>query len=864
MSSTRHRSKLLLHSAVVAAITPAALAQVVFNDDMNRSLFSASQNGWIVQGYAKDKGTFGLVPTSVFGNTAFRYAVTSNTNGVINMTNTITSSSFAPPTAGQYMEFATRVQLDSAAAATPGLVFGISAYGKDAANHEYATNFEFVTKQLNLGTSSTPYDRLALTSFNNYSATSGGVWSAYVESGANATSGFHTYTMRIFTGKVDYLVDDNLIASTTSNVPVGTNLAFELNGFAPDSGWASAEAPLPKNAAWYLYTDWAKVSYGAVTMTNWTGASTTDPLIIKQSANWRDGIPATGIQGVIDDSATVPATLYFGNADTVGISQTLGALSIDSTKLTALNANAGAAPASSTTYSVALVGNTGNTVPVLSLGSNVTQSVSISDTSNAILNLQLGVGSAGINVTNAGATLTINSKVINKGGVTASLVKTGAGMLVLTNTGNSFGGAGQTVQISGGTLSIDANTQLGSASNTVTLDGGTLRINPASSLTLARSVIVSSNGGGISTPTSSVTLSSPLGGSGTLAKSGAAELIVNSAAGTFNGTINVSQGNLRIINPGSTAAGTTVRLMGTNSTLNLRADTDNTYNANIEATSAPAQIFVANQNSGASSHTLSVGSILLGGPTLSVGGSSGYAVGASQLVLSGNGTIATNTAGLSIAGGVIETGGSRSLTKAGSGNLTIAGSSSYSGNTTVLAGGLTLVGAGASAPILSGTGITDVQHGRVSFDYRGASTPAAAVRSAIISGQIRDSIAAANIALGYLDDPAVSIVSVMPTYLGDADLNGVVDSSDFAMLASHFHESGANIDWSSGDFNYDGVVNALDFNLLATNYGQALPADAVAAEATASLRATLVPEPFTGLAVAAALLFLRPRLRRAV
>ena len=55
--------------------------------------------------------------------------------------------------------------------------------------------------------------------------------------------------------------------------------------------------------------------------------------------------------------------------------------------------------------------------------------------------------------------------------------------------------------------------------------------------------------------------------------------------------------------------------------------------------------------------------------------------------------------------------------------------------------------------------------------------------------------------------------------LGDANLDGVVDSNDFAILAAHYDmNSGAT--YSQGDFNYDGKVNALDFNALATNFGR--------------------------------------------
>ena len=56
---------------------------------------------------------------------------------------------------------------------------------------------------------------------------------------------------------------------------------------------------------------------------------------------------------------------------------------------------------------------------------------------------------------------------------------------------------------------------------------------------------------------------------------------------------------------------------------------------------------------------------------------------------------------------------------------------------------------------------------------------------------------------------------------GDANLDGIVNSLDFTVLAAHFSGSGQN--WLAGDFNGDGVVNALDFNAIATNYGKLTP-----------------------------------------
>jgi len=67
-------------------------------------------------------------------------------------------------------------------------------------------------------------------------------------------------------------------------------------------------------------------------------------------------------------------------------------------------------------------------------------------------------------------------------------------------------------------------------------------------------------------------------------------------------------------------------------------------------------------------------------------------------------------------------------------------------------------------------------------------------------------------------------------FVGDADHDRAVGTSDFVILASNFGNSSAT--FTQGDFNYDGVVNAIDFNVIATRFGTnftpppALPASA--------------------------------------
>jgi hypothetical protein len=112
----------------------------------------------------------------------------------------------------------------------------------------------------------------------------------------------------------------------------------------------------------------------------------------------------------------------------------------------------------------------------------------------------------------------------------------------------------------------------------------------------------------------------------------------------------------------------------------------------------------------------------------------------------------------------------------------------------------------------------------------------------------------------------------MYTLLGDANLDGLVNGTDFNILAANFNQSIAG--WDQGDFDYDGLVNAADFNDLAANFNQSASGadvsagdvsalDAFAAANGLSLPTFSVPEPASAvLMVMAGLGILRRRRRR--
>jgi hypothetical protein len=136
---------------------------------------------------------------------------------------------------------------------------------------------------------------------------------------------------------------------------------------------------------------------------------------------------------------------------------------------------------------------------------------------------------------------------------------------------------------------------------------------------------------------------------------------------------------------------------------------------------------------------------------------------------------------------------------------------------------------------ISGPGTIDLANNELIINY-GSSDPISTIASYLKAGYNNGawngtgifSSAAAVIpgyALGYADgaDKVVSgltsgQIEIKYTLLGDANLDGLVNGSDFNILAANFNQSITG--WDQGDFNYDGLVNAADFNDLAANFNQ--------------------------------------------
>src|SRR6202034_2242871 len=135
------------------------------------------------------------------------------------------------------------------------------------------------------------------------------------------------------------------------------------------------------------------------------------------------------------------------------------------------------------------------------------------------------------------------------------------------------------------------------------------------------------------------------------------------------------------------------------------------------------------------------------------------------------------------------------------------------------------------------TGQLDVANNQVLINYGSGTDPISNIAGWIDTGYVGggwngpgiiSSIAQSNsnYGLGYADaadtnNPAnlpSGEIKIMFTLLGDANLDGTVNSEDFTLFSHNLGQSGMM--WDDGDFNYDGTVNSEDFTFLSENLGQ--------------------------------------------
>jgi fibronectin-binding autotransporter adhesin len=262
-----------------------------------------------------------------------------------------------------------------------------------------------------------------------------------------------------------------------------------------------------------------------------------------------------------------------------------------------------------------------------------------------------------VTIANAGGSLTLTgaSTVNVAGGATpiisqaiagsVGLTKTGTGVLVLSGT-NEY--AGNTT-ISAGTLQIGNGSTTGEISGSVT-NAGTLAFNRSNDFTFAGNIT----------------------GAGSVTKNGAGTLTL-SGVNSYVGGTTVSGGGL---------TGTTGSLQGgivNNAAVTFDQGGDGIYAGNMSGSGTLTK-------TGAGVVTVTGTNSYSGGTTVSAGGLIGTTASLQGAILN-NSAVTFDQGNVGTYAGDLT--GSGTLAKSGAGTVTLSGTNSYSGGTTVIAGGLT-------------------------------------------------------------------------------------------------------------------------------------------------------------------------------
>ena len=267
------------------------------------------------------------------------------------------------------------------------------------------------------------------------------------------------------------------------------------------------------------------------------------------------------------------------------------------------------------------------------------------------LTLSGGITNGGFTTTFSGSGNIVENGVISGIG---SVVRTGPGILTLGGANTYLGGT----TINGGTVVVSSNANLGNVSGGLTLNAGTLEV--ATGFTLLRQVSLGDPGSTFQVDAGqTLMVTMPIGGSGTLNKTGSGTMVL-AVVNSFTGGTNVTGGILQlgIGNPLPNVAPITV----SGGTFDLQ-----TFGQTASAV------------------TLSSGSI------------------------TGNGTGILNSSSFTLQSGTVSgiLAGTGSVTKNTAGTVTLSGANTFTGSTTISSGTLQVNGNNGLGAIVSGTTVAN-------------------------------------------------------------------------------------------------------------------------------------------------------------
>ena len=282
--------------------------------------------------------------------------------------------------------------------------------------------------------------------------------------------------------------------------------------------------------------------------------------------------------------------------------------------------------------------------------------------------LNLGTGAVAMNATR---TITVNGGNLTVGGVISGsgygLTKAGAGNLLLSGA-NTFNGP---LTIDAGTVLAATNANLGTGA--VTINGGSLQTSATMGITDSRTLTIGASGGSIIVNAgTTLTYNGVTAGSGHLVKDGDGTLISGgSSSNTWDGDLTINAGTFEIRKTASSGYGA----IATNAAVHIAASGTLSF-----------------AEEGFDQET--IGSLYGSGTVINNRGA-------------GIRFLVNSTTDTTFSGTITEAANPLNFEKMGAGTLMLSGVNSYTGNTTITAGNLTISGGAAisdaSAVILQNT-----------------------------------------------------------------------------------------------------------------------------------------------------------------
>jgi autotransporter-associated beta strand protein len=286
---------------------------------------------------------------------------------------------------------------------------------------------------------------------------------------------------------------------------------------------------------------------------------------------------------------------------------------------------------------------------------------------------------------------------LNNGGTAFQL-----GTLTLSGRGAANSGTNLTMNLEGDALNFSAAT--GTVNLNAVNSSRSITYNVANNIqlgTASSGSVLTFTGNGSSSFNFTGNISELQTGGGSLVKSGNSTVVLSGTNNTYSGGTTISSGTLegrKDTEGGDSPFGTgTIQLNGGTLRLRTLGDGGNTPQTitfgNDVIVGGNATINFTRFGGSAANKTHALGNLSIGSDTLTITGNNiGHFLSFTGANLTGDAVINTSSGAFinTKIGAITETGGSRGLTKEGTGTLELLGANTYTGNTTVTAGTLTL------------------------------------------------------------------------------------------------------------------------------------------------------------------------------